>query len=51
MPPMKMVRGKICEYFNVELEFLYTPPAKNIENEMNLEFHQKMEFIKNKLKP
>ncbi len=33
---LKMVRGKICEYFNVELEFLYTPPAKNIENEMNL---------------
>ncbi len=34
--PLKMVRGRICEYFNVELEFLYTPPAKNIENEMNL---------------
>jgi long-chain acyl-CoA synthetase len=33
---MKMVRGKICEYFNVELEFLYTPEARNIENDLNL---------------
>jgi long-chain acyl-CoA synthetase len=33
---MKMVRGKICEYFNIELEFLYTPEARNIENDMNL---------------
>lgn len=33
---MKMVRGKICEYFNVELEFLYTPEARNIENDVNL---------------
>jgi len=34
---MKMVRGKINEYFKKELEFLYTPQAKNIENEMNRE--------------
>ncbi len=34
---MKMVRGKIEEYFAKQLEFLYTPAAKNIENEMNIE--------------
>jgi long-chain acyl-CoA synthetase len=34
---LKMVRGKINEHYNKELEFLYTPQAKNIENEMNLE--------------
>jgi long-chain acyl-CoA synthetase len=32
---MKMVRGKINEYFKAQLEFAYTPEAKNIENEMN----------------
>jgi long-chain acyl-CoA synthetase len=34
---LKMVRGKINEHYGKELEFLYTPQAKNIENEMNLE--------------
>ncbi len=34
---MKLVRGKITEYFKENLDFLYTPPAKNLENEMNLE--------------
>lgn len=34
---MKIVRGKITEYFSNELEFLYTPQAKNIENAMNIE--------------
>lgn len=34
---MKMVRDKVCGNFDKELEFLYTPAAKNIENEMNLE--------------
>ncbi|HEY3373006.1 MAG TPA: AMP-binding protein [Prolixibacteraceae bacterium] len=34
---MKMVRGKITEYFKKELEFLYTPEAKNIQNKMNVE--------------
>ena len=34
---MKMVRGKISEYFNDELEFLYTPEAKNIVNQRNLD--------------
>jgi long-chain acyl-CoA synthetase len=33
---MKMVRGKICEYFSKELEFLYTPLARTIENDVNL---------------
>jgi long-chain acyl-CoA synthetase len=32
---MKMVRGKINEYFAQELEFLYTPEAKNIVNQKN----------------
>jgi long-chain acyl-CoA synthetase len=34
---MKMVRGKINEYFQNELEFLYTPEAKNIVNQRNLD--------------
>ncbi len=33
---MKMVRGKITDFFKNELEFIYTPAAKNIENEMNI---------------
>jgi long-chain acyl-CoA synthetase len=33
---MKMVRGKICEYFNKELEFLYTPLARNVNNDVNV---------------
>ncbi len=33
---MKIVRGKINEYFADELAFLYTPEAKNIVNERNL---------------
>ena len=33
---MKMVRGKINEHYIKELEYLYTPQAKNIENEMNI---------------
>jgi long-chain acyl-CoA synthetase len=33
---MKMVRGQVTEQFNKELEFLYTPEAKNIVNQMNL---------------
>ncbi|MCG6190131.1 AMP-dependent synthetase/ligase [Maribellus maritimus] len=34
---MKVVRGKITEYFKTHLDFLYTSEAKNIENELNLE--------------
>ena len=33
---MKMVRGKITDYFAKELEFLYTPEAKNINNQQNM---------------
>jgi long-chain acyl-CoA synthetase len=32
---MKMVRGKINTYFSKELEYLYTPEAKNILNDIN----------------
>ncbi|HPR86179.1 MAG TPA: AMP-binding protein [Prolixibacteraceae bacterium] len=34
---MKMVRGKINDYFATELEFLYTPEAKNIVNQKNID--------------
>jgi long-chain acyl-CoA synthetase len=34
---MKMVRGKIAEYFKAELDFLYTSEAKSIINKMNVE--------------
>jgi long-chain acyl-CoA synthetase len=34
---MKIVRGKITEYFKDELEFLFTSEAKNIQNPMNIE--------------
>lgn len=34
---LKMVRGKINDYFSAELEFIYTPESKNIVNEKNLE--------------
>lgn len=33
---MKIVRGKICEYFSNELEFLYSPLARNIDNDINI---------------
>jgi long-chain acyl-CoA synthetase len=38
---MKMVRGKITEYFAKELEFLYTPEAKNSINQRNTEAFRK----------
>lgn len=34
---MKMVRGKINTYFAKQLDFLYTPEAKNPVNKINLE--------------
>jgi long-chain acyl-CoA synthetase len=34
---MKMVRGKITEYFAKQLEFVYTPEAKNCMNSINFE--------------
>jgi long-chain acyl-CoA synthetase len=33
---MKMVRGKITEHYNNEIDFLYTPAAKNIVNQVNI---------------
>lgn len=33
---MKMVRGKITEHFQKEIDFLYTPEAKNIINQANI---------------
>lgn len=33
---MKIVRGKIVDYFADELKFLYSPEAKNIHNDMNI---------------
>jgi len=39
----KMVRGKITDYFKTELEFLYTPEAKNIQNKMNMDALKKWE--------
>jgi long-chain acyl-CoA synthetase len=32
---MKMVRGKIIERYSNEIEFLYSPAAKNLENDTN----------------
>ncbi len=34
---LKMVRGKITEYFKAEMAFIYTPEAKDIANSMNVE--------------
>ncbi|WP_159517225.1 AMP-dependent synthetase/ligase [Sunxiuqinia indica] len=34
---LKMVRGKIYDYFADELEFLYKPEAKNMINDKNIE--------------
>lgn len=34
---MKMVRDQVTGQFAKELEFIYTPAAKNIENDLNLE--------------
>jgi long-chain acyl-CoA synthetase len=33
---MKMVRGKITEHYSKEIDFLYTPEAKNIHNQVNI---------------
>ncbi len=40
---MKMVRGKITEHFKKEIDFLYTPEAKNIVNQMNIAALKKWE--------
>jgi long-chain acyl-CoA synthetase len=39
---LKMVRGKITEYFSDELNFLYTPEAKNIVNQKNIDALRKL---------
>ena len=33
---MKMVRGKIMEYFKPEMDYIYTPEAKEIINSKNI---------------
>jgi len=33
---LKMVRGKITEHFRKELNFIYTPEAKEIKNNLNI---------------
>ena len=38
---MKMVRGKILDYFSSEMEYIYTPDAKDISNARNLGAIQK----------
>jgi long-chain acyl-CoA synthetase len=38
---MKMVRGKITEYFKAEMDFIYTPEAKEITNSKNTASIQK----------
>jgi long-chain acyl-CoA synthetase len=44
---MKMVRGKIADYFKAELEFLYTSEAKCIFNTMNTEALKKWQVQSN----
>jgi long-chain acyl-CoA synthetase len=44
---MKMVRGKIAEYFKAELDYLYTSEAKNILNPTNLEALKKWQVQSN----
>ncbi|MCK4663097.1 MAG: AMP-binding protein [Bacteroidales bacterium] len=34
---MKMVRGKITEFYKEKIDYLYTPEAKNICNKLNIE--------------
>ena len=34
---LKMVRGKITEYFKHEMKYIYTPDAKDITNALNIE--------------
>lgn len=39
---LKMVRGKITEYYKPRIDFLYTPEAKNIANHQNLNIIKRM---------
>ncbi len=43
---MKIVRGKINEYYKERIEFLYTPASKDIKNEKNIEVITKLLGIK-----
>jgi long-chain acyl-CoA synthetase len=40
---LKMVRGKIIEYFQTRLDYLYTPEAKDICNKQNMTIISRME--------
>ncbi len=39
---MKMVRAKITEYYQKEIDYLYTPEGKPVTNDRNLAFIKKM---------
>jgi long-chain acyl-CoA synthetase len=39
---LKIVRGKIVEYYKQKIEYLYTPEAKNICNNINIEAIKKL---------
>ena len=39
---MKMVRGKITEYYRERIDYLYTPEAKTITNRVNIEAVDKL---------
>jgi long-chain acyl-CoA synthetase len=39
---MKMVRDRVVEHYKDRLDFLYTPEAKNIVNDMNLKAMEKL---------
>jgi long-chain acyl-CoA synthetase len=41
---MKIIRGKIMEKYQAAIEFLYTPDAKAITNEFNIEEVEKMKL-------
>ena len=41
---MKIVRGKIMDKYQNLIDFLYTPEAKDITNERNLEEVEKMKL-------
>ena len=41
---MKMVRGKIMDRYTDLIEYLYTPDAKDVSNERNIEEIEKMKL-------
>ena len=40
---LKMVRGKIVEYYQSRIDYLYTPEAKNIKNSQNMTIISRLE--------